>query len=89
MRIRPEDKARLDRLQARYLLKRGKRLPLDAILQRMLRVAARHEDEVLEDDAPPRLSAKQRERLLALPYDFGMATDPDTIDEEIYGPEDT
>ncbi|MBW3583661.1 MAG: hypothetical protein KY455_11235 [Euryarchaeota archaeon] len=85
VRIRPEDKARLDRLQARYLLKTGKRLALDAVLHRMIEVASRHEDEVILSDPGRPLTVAEKRRILSLPYDFGVETTPQTIDEELYG----
>jgi hypothetical protein len=84
IRIRGRDKALLDRLQARLLLKTGKRVALDVVLGRMLEVAAQHEDEVIAD-RPLKLSPADRRRILALPRDFGVETSPDTIDDELYG----
>ena len=85
VRIRPEDKARLDRLQAKYQLKRGKRVALDVLLGRMLEVAARHEDEVLEAYGAPPLTEEQKRRLFSIAIDTGRETAEETIDEELYG----
>lgn len=85
VRIRSEDKARLDRLQAQYLLKHGRRVPLDVVLKRMLEVAARHEDEVLAGEGGPSLTQAQKRKVLALPRDSGIATSSHTIDDELYG----
>lgn len=85
VRIRPEDKARLDRLQAQIVLKTGRRLALDAILHRAIQIAAKHEEEMLLDDRPVRLTAAEKRKILELPWDFGDTYGHETIDDEIYG----
>lgn len=85
VRIRDEDKRRLDALQARLTLDGGERLPLEEVLARALRVAAAHRGELLEADRAPKLDAAAVERLLSLSFDFGFETDESTIDHELYG----
>lgn len=84
VRVRREDKAALDRLQAKITLREGERVPLEEVLHRLVELGKRREDEIVGDRGP-QLTEEEKQRILDLPTDFGIRTSEATIDEELYG----
>lgn len=81
--MREEDKARLDRLQAKLALARDRRLSLDEVLHHVLTVAERHEEDLLKEDRGPRLSEDRIQEILALPRDRGTEIDSSSLDQAL------
>ena len=86
VRIRDEDKATLDALQAKMTLAGGKRLPLEEVLHRIVEFAEDHEDELVLDDTPPALTKKQ---IAAFHKGIGASGAPplreEDMDDFLYG----
>lgn len=85
VRVQDEDKAILDALQARYLLSTGERIALDELVHRIVELAEAHEDEIILDDKPPRLSAKEVAAFIGGASDWRVKTSEDDIDRILYG----
>ena len=87
VRVRDEDKAVLDALQARYLLATGDRISLDELIHRLVELAEAHEDEIILDDVAPKLTREERVSFHA-GIDWGVETTEDDIDKILYGGDD-
>lgn len=83
VRIREEDKARLDRLQAKLALARDRRMSLDEVLHQVIAVAERHEEDLLKHDRGPQLSEERIQEILEMPRDWGVETDSSRLDEDL------
>lgn len=88
VRVRDEDKAVLDALQARYLLATGKRISLDELLHRIVELAEAHEDEIILDDVAPKLTEEEIAAFHGGIGDSGVVTSEEDIDGILYGGED-
>ncbi len=84
VRIASEDKARLDRLQAKLALARDRRFSLDEVLHHVLVFAERNERDLLEEDKGPNLTEEEIEELMGLSMDLGFETDATKVDEYLY-----
>lgn len=85
VRVRDEDKAALDALQARYTLATGDRISLEELVGRIVALAEEHEDELVLDDEAPALSPEEIEAFHAGISDWGVETSEEMIDEILYG----
>lgn len=85
VRVKDEDKQVIDRLQARYLLATGKRISIERLISLILETAQQHEDEIIQEDEPPRLTEEETEAFLAAPSDWGVVTRDEDIDDVLYG----
>lgn len=83
VRVRTEDKKVLDRIQARMTLAHG-RMSLDEVLHHVIRLAERHESEMVLDEGP-KLTKKEIAYILSQTFDTRKPSDHSTIDEELYG----
>lgn len=85
VRVEDDVKQDLDRLQGLLQAETGERLTHSALLARLLRVARRHREELVQDPARKRLTAvEMRARLQGLGVK-GIKTDVRKLDEELYG----
>lgn len=83
VRIREDDKRKLDELQARLTLTTGQRVPLEEVLHRVLQVAGQEEDRIL--DRPPEMTEERKQELDSLTFDLGHPTREEEIDDILYG----
>jgi hypothetical protein len=88
VRVQDEDKGVLDTLQARYLLATGQRISLDELLHRVIELAEEHEDEIILEDVPPRLTRREVEAFIDRVGDSGVTTHERDIDRILYGGRD-
>ncbi|MHB8584861.1 MAG: hypothetical protein ACYDDF_03365 [Thermoplasmatota archaeon] len=86
-RAQDEDKRFLDELQAKILLRTGRRISLDELLHRLVELAEEHEDEIILEDQSPRLTEAEIRAFLK-PVDFGVETSEEDIDRILYGGND-
>lgn len=90
MRVDDAVKEELVRLQGLVQAETGDRLSQSELLARLLRVAKRHEAELLEEAGerwrPP--SGEELDVLFAGVRDWGYETDASKIDEVLYGGEE-
>lgn len=87
VRLRDEDKALLNTLQARYTLATGKRIALEELLSRILELAEQHEDELILKDDPPKLTPEEIAAFHSGISDWGVETREEDIDRIIYDEE--
>jgi len=86
VRLDGETKRELDRLQGMIQAETGARLTHSQLLARLLRVARRHEADILQEGGlawqPP--SAPQLARTLAKAQSVAVRTDASRVDDELY-----
>ncbi|MHB8634204.1 MAG: hypothetical protein ACYDBQ_09600 [Thermoplasmatota archaeon] len=85
VRVRDEDKRDLDALQARLVLAEGRRLPLDELMHRVVRVAGAHEGELTESAPAP--SREKVKAFMAGTGNSGHPANEEDIDAHLYGEE--
>lgn len=85
VRIRDEDKRRLDRLQAKITLETGEKPSLEEVLHRLVELGDKREAELVFQDSPPNLTEEEKDRALAATHDLGTRTREEDIDEILYG----
>lgn len=86
VRVEEAVKADLDRLQGLVQAETGERLSHSDLLARLLKIARRHEDEMMaehEDWRP--MSAQELDRFLDRLTVTGVATNVRNLDEDLYG----
>lgn len=88
VRIRDDDKAALDALQARYTLAMRERISLEDLLSRIVELAEEHEDELILDDTPHKLTPAEMKAFHRGIGHSGTSTSEEDIDEILYGGED-
>ena len=87
VRIDPEFKKEIDKLQAKVTMKTGEKITQQELLVRILQFVIRNEEEFFKNvifDWKP-LPDIEWEKMKALITDFGKITTESTIDTEIYG----
>lgn len=84
IKIREEDKRRLDRLQGEFVARRGQRLSQQALVTKLLDLGEEQKERLLADAARP-ATAKELRRLFALPVDTGVPSREEDIDRDIVG----
>ena len=82
VKIRDEDKEKLDRLRAHLLLK-GIKLNQEELLSKIITISETHQMLFDEEGFEP-LSDKQIEEIMKLTFSLGKSSHK-TIDEELYG----
>lgn len=87
MRVREEDKEKLERLRAMATLASGQKVSQEALLGAVLDDALSHRERFLAETFGERkpLSGKEFEKLLSLVSDWGVETSSREIDEILYG----
>lgn len=85
VRIRDEDKRRLDRLQAKITLETGEKPSLEDLLHRLVELGEAREGELIFQDQPPQLTGEEKEQALSATHDLGIVTREEDIDEILYG----
>lgn len=85
VRIREEDKQRLDRLQAKITLETGEKPSLEEVLHRLVELAEVHEDELTLDEDGPQLSEERKQEILSMGQPTGNRTREEDIDDVLYG----
>ena len=85
VRVRDEDKALLDSLQARFTLGTGSRIALDEVLHRVLAFADEHQDEIIMTDAGPALPPGQVKAFFHGSSRWENETRDDDVDRVLYG----
>lgn len=83
VKMRKEDKARLDRLQARIVQRTGQKVTQEELLSRLTRLAEEEFERIA--DEPVEVTDEQVEALMALPFDMGIVTREEDIDRILYG----
>ena len=82
IKIRDEDKEKLDRIKAKLVLK-GIKLNQEQLLSRIISIA--ESSPLLFDELEFRgLSKKRKDEILSKTYSLGPSNE-DSIDEEVYG----
>ena len=87
VKIDPEFKKEIDKLQAKVTLKIGEKITQQELLVRIIQFIIRNEEEFFRNfifDWKP-LPDKEWEKMKAQITDFGKITKESTIDTEIYG----
>ncbi len=87
VRLREEDKEKLERLRAMATLSSGRKISQERLLGALLDDALCHGESFLAKSfgGSRRLSEKEFERVLSLVSDWGVETSSDEIDEVLYG----
>ncbi len=87
MRVREEDKEKLERLRAMATLSSGRKISQERLLGALLDDALSHGESFLAESfgGSRPLSEKEFERVLSLVSDWGVETSSDEIDEVLYG----
>ena len=87
MRLREEDKEKLERLRAMATLSSGRKISQERLLGALLDDALSHGESFLAESfgGSRPLSEKEFERVLSLVSDWGVETSSDEIDEVLYG----
>lgn len=87
VRMDEETKSRLEELQAVIKLETGKKVTLQAILERLVEDAYETQDELVDSFAEETvpLSDEEIERMERGRFESGVQTDEDDIDEILYG----
>jgi hypothetical protein len=87
VRVRDEDKEKLERLRARATLASGQKVSQEELLGAVLDDALSHGESFLAEAFGERkpLSGKEFEKLLGLVSDWGVETSSREIDEILYG----
>jgi len=82
VKMRDEDKRRLDRLQGELQAMRGRRVSQQDLLAWLLTMGEREKAALGEDAARP-LTARERRTLMSLPVKTGIPSGEETIDEDL------
>ncbi|MDH5402848.1 MAG: hypothetical protein OEZ01_02355 [Candidatus Heimdallarchaeota archaeon] len=85
IKIKDSTKKQLDELQARILLEFGIKLNHQEIMERVIRLGSENINLVMMETKP--LTKEKVDHILSLSQDFGIKTDPDLIDDILYGGE--
>ncbi len=87
VRVREEDKEKLERLRAMATLSSGRKVSQERLLGALLDDALSHGESFLAESfgGSRPLSEKEFERVLSLVSDWGVETSSDEIDEVLYG----
>lgn len=85
VRIRDEDKAKLDRIQAKITLEQGEKPSLEEVLHRLLELGERREGEIVRPVGAPVLTGEEKQEVLGSTFDLGFMTREEDIDRELYG----
>lgn len=87
MRVRDEDKEKLERLRAMATLASGQKVSQEELLGAVLDDALSHRESFVAETFGERkpLSGKEFEKLLGLVSDWGVETNAREIDEVLYG----
>ena len=87
VRLREEDKEKLERLRAMATLSSGRKISQERLLGALLDDALSHGESFLAESfgGSRPLSEKEFERVLSLVSDWGVETSSDEIDEVLYG----
>lgn len=85
VRIRDEDKERLDRLQAKITLETGEKPSLEEVLHRLVELAEVHEDDLTGTARASPFTEQEKEQVLEARHDLGFTTREEEIDEVLYG----
>lgn len=87
VKIDPEFKKEIDKLQAKVTMKTGEKITQQELLVRIIKFVIRNEDNFFKDfifDWKP-LTDSEWEKMKASITDFGKITKESTIDTELYG----
>ncbi len=87
VKIDPEFKKEIDKLQAKVTMKTGEKITQQELLVRILQFVIRNEEEFFKNfifDWQP-LPDSEWEKMKASITDFGKITKESTIDTELYG----
>jgi len=87
VRVREEDKEKLERLRAMATVSSGRKINQERLLGALLDDALSHGESFLAESfgGSRPLSEKEFERVLSLVSDWGVETSSDEIDEVVYG----
>ncbi len=87
VRVRDEDKEKLERLRALATLSSGSKVTQEDLLGRLLDEALAHREEFLAGSFGPKLpvSDEEFEKILRLATDWSVETSSDEIDQLLYG----
>ena len=87
VRVREEDKEKLERLRAMATLSSGRKISQERLLGALLDDALSHGESFLAESfgGSRPLSEKEFERVLNLVSDWGVETSSEEIDEVVYG----
>jgi len=87
VRLREEDKEKLEGLRAMATLSSGRKISQERLLGALLDDALSHGESFLAESfgGSRPLSEKEFERVLSLVSDWGVETSSDEIDEVLYG----
>ncbi len=87
VKIDPEFKKEIDKLQAKVIMKTGEKITQQELLVRILRFVLKNESDFFKNfifDWQP-LSDSEWANIKSYITDFGVSTEEKTIDTEIYG----
>ncbi len=81
IKVSDETKKNLDLLQAKIMVKSGKKVPLQELVGKIFTMALSHEDEVAEKTLPP----LEKDPAWEDGIDWQVETDATKVDEYLYG----
>ncbi len=81
IKVSDETKQLLDRIQAKMTLTFHKKKTLSELVDIIIQLALKHEDELLQAEKLPSL---EKDPAMKPPIDWGIETDASKIDEYIY-----
>ena len=87
MKISSECKRLLDKLQARLIIAKGRKISQQELLDTVVRLSTEKEGELIKYMASVSLPLppEEVERLMKLPTDWGVETGEEEIDKYLYG----
>lgn len=85
VRIKEEDKDRLDRLQAKITLETGEKPSLEEVLHRLVILGQRSQGDLLHADEVSQWSEAEKEAVMSATHDLGFQTSWEDIDNVLYG----
>lgn len=85
VRIREEDKAKLDQLQAKITLETGEKPSLEEVLHRLVELGEERELELVQQAQARSLTDNEKEKVLEATHDLGFPTREEDIDDILYG----
>lgn len=84
VKVRDEDKRRLDRLQGEIMVRRGRKVSQQDIVAWLLRLGEARPDEFADEYDRP-MTEKEIAALMRLPVRTGIRTREEDIDRVLYG----
>jgi len=84
VKMSDEAKKTLEKLQAKITLKTGEKISQQQLLDEIIRLSERNEEQLIKQITSPPLGDEEINRLLRIPMDWGVETVEEEIDTALY-----